>query len=61
MYDNACCWTQASDEVGIEVLGWPAVSPNFDPIVHVWHYLQRRIRSRNIAGEMREMNYNTLC
>lgn len=51
MHDNATPHTarvtqQYLDEVNIPVMEWPAVSPDANPIEHVWDMLGRRIRSR---------------
>lgn len=39
--------TDYLDEHGIERLPWPAISPDMNPIEHLWDQLGRRIRSRN--------------
>jgi transposase len=31
----------------IETLPWPAMSPDMNPIEHVWDYLGRRLNERN--------------
>ena len=31
---------------GINVLDWPALSPNMSPIEHVWDELKRRVYAR---------------
>lgn len=38
------------NEAGIEVMRWPACSPDLNPIEHVWDHLGRAIRSRR--GEL---------
>lgn len=37
------------NEVGITQMGWPARSPAMNPIEHVWDYLGRKVRQRNLA------------
>lgn len=46
MHDNARCHTARSvtqylNEVGIQVLPWPARSPDLKPIEHIWDNLKR--------------------
>lgn len=38
--------TQYLDEVGIERLPWPALSPDMNPIEHLWDQLGKRVRNR---------------
>jgi hypothetical protein len=33
-------------EIGVEELDWPAQSPDFNPIKHLWDELERRLRAR---------------
>ena len=33
-------------EFGVDELDWPALSPDLDPIEHLWDELQRRLRAR---------------
>lgn len=34
------------NEVGVRTMGWPAKSPDMNPIEHMWDELKKRIRSR---------------
>ncbi|KAJ4425489.1 hypothetical protein ANN_28107, partial [Periplaneta americana] len=33
----------------IEVMEWPAISPDFNPIQHLWGLLDRKVRNRHQA------------
>lgn len=65
MHDNACPHVarivrEYLEEVGIPVLGWPAVSPDINPIEHIWDYLHRKVRARDIAPADLQVE-NVLC
>ena len=50
MHDNArphvarIC-RQFLNRINVNVLPWPAVSPDINPIEHIWDYLGRKVRS----------------
>lgn len=51
MHDNARPHTaratrEALHASRIQVLDWPAISPDFNPIEHVWDYLKREVKSQ---------------
>ena len=37
----------------VSVLPWPAVSPNMNPIKHIWDYLGRKVRARGNVHNLR--------
>ena len=34
----------------VNTLPWPALSPDMNPMEHVWDYLKRRVRARNVQN-----------
>lgn len=56
MQDNAPCHTARVTraylaEVGIPTLAWPPLSPDLNPIEHLWDYLKRKVRARDFAPD----------
>ena len=39
----------------VNVLPWPAVSPDMNPIEHIWDYLGRKVRARGNVHNLRDM------
>ena len=39
----------------INVLPWPAVSPDMNPIEHIWDYLGRKVRARGNVHNLRDL------
>ena len=60
MHDNArphvarIC-RQFLNRNNVNVLSWPAVSPDMNPIEHIWDYLGRRVRARGNVHNLRDL------
>ena len=39
----------------VNVLPWPAVSPDMNPIEHIWDYLGRKVRARGNENNLRDL------
>ena len=39
----------------VSVLPWPAVSPDMNPIEHIWDYLGRKVRARGNLHNLRDL------
>ena len=39
----------------VNVLPWPAVSPDLNPIEHIWVYLARKVRARGNVHNLRNL------
>ena len=60
MHDNARpydarIYRQFLDRNNVNVLPWPAVSPNMNPIEHIWDYLGRKVRARGNVHNLRDL------
>ena len=62
MHDNArphvariCRQFQNRNNVNVNVLPWPAVSPDMNPIEHIWDYLGRKVRTRGNKYNLRDL------
>ena len=59
MHDNArphvgrIC-RQFLNRNNVNVLLWPAVSPDMNPIEHIWDYLGRKVRARGNVHDLRD-------
>ena len=60
MHDNArphvarIC-RQFLNRNNVNVLPWPAVSPDMNPIEHIWDYLRRKVRARGNVHNLRDL------
>ena len=60
MHDNAkprvarIC-QQFLNKNNVNVLPWPAVSPDMNPIEHIWDYLGRTVRARGNVHNLRDL------
>ena len=60
MHDNArprvarIC-RQFLNRNNVNVLPWPAMSPDMNPIVHIWDYLGRKVRARGNVHNLRDL------
>ena len=60
MHDNershvARICRQFLNKNNVSVLPWPAVSPNMNPIEHIWDYLGRKVRARGNVQNLRDL------
>ena len=60
MHDNArphvarIC-RQFLNRNNVNVLHWPAVSPDMNPVEHIWDYLGRKVRARGNVHNLRDL------
>ena len=64
MHDNAKLHVaricrQFLNRNNVNILPWPAVSPDMNPIEHIWDYLGRKVRARGNVRNLRDLE-NTL-
>ena len=60
MHDNArphvtSICQQFLNRNNVNVLPWPAVSPDMNPIEHIWDYLGRKVRARRNVYNLRDL------
>ena len=60
MHDNArphvaMICRQFLNRNNVNVLPWPAVSPDLNPIEHIWDYLGRKVRARGKVHNLRDL------
>ena len=60
MHDNArphvaMICRQLLNRNNVNVLPWPAVSPDMNPIEHIWDYLGRKVRARGNIHNLRDL------
>ena len=60
MHDNARPHTarltqQFLDVNGVNVLPWPALSPDLNPIEHIWDALGRRVKCRHVVNNLHDL------
>jgi transposase len=49
------------EQVGIRLLAWPANSPDLNPIEHVWDFLGKRVRRRQLRPETLNDSGGRMC
>jgi transposase len=49
------------EQVGIRLLPWPANSPDLNPIEHVWDFLGKRVRRRQLRPETLNGSGGRMC
>ena len=54
MHDNARPHV-ARNRNNVNVLPWPAVSPDMNPIENIWGYLGRKVRARGNVHNLRDL------
>ena len=60
MHDNARPYVaricrQFLNRYNVNELPWPAVSPDMNPIEHIWDYLGRKVRARGNVHNLRDL------
>ena len=60
MHDNARphvarIYRQFLNRNNVNVLPWPAVSPDMNPIEHIWDFLGRKVRARGNVHSLRDL------